>query len=95
MFVTDVLMSCSGIYEAIELRRIGKDYARTLREWKARLIENRAVVVEHYGEDLFTHYDHYFDAAERGFSSGLVDLLQVSLRKKPAAQARLARVRQG
>lgn len=93
--VDDVLMSCSGIYEAIELRRIGKDYARTLREWKARLIENRAVVVERYGEDLFTHYGRYFDAAERGFSSGLVDLLQISLRKKAAAQARLAKARQG
>lgn len=87
--VDDVLEASSGIYEVMELRRIGKDYARTLLEWKARLMANRKKVVERYGEPLFHHYDRYFDAAERGFSSGLVDLLQVSFRKKNRTSNRL------
>lgn len=89
--VDDVLEASRGIYEVMELRRIGKDYARTLLEWKARLIMSRAKVIDRYGEWLFHHYERYFDSAERGFSSGLVDLLQVSLRKKARISNKLAR----
>ncbi|MDA9444356.1 cyclopropane-mycolic acid synthase [Bradyrhizobium sp. CCBAU 51745] len=94
-YIDDVLEASNGVYEVMELRRIGKDYSRTLSEWKARLIKSRAKVIDRYGESLFHHYERYFDSSERVFNSGLVDLLQVSLRKKAQISNKLARPTNG
>jgi cyclopropane-fatty-acyl-phospholipid synthase len=85
----DISQSIRGLYEFVDLRRIGHDYARTLKEWKSRLVESEELILRDYNAQLFEHYCRYFDAAERGFTSGMVDLLQVSLRPiSPASRKR-------
>jgi cyclopropane-fatty-acyl-phospholipid synthase len=82
--VSDVQAAMVDLYEIVELRLIGQDYARTLNEWNIRLLANRDLIIEKYGEYVFDHYRTYFDAAKRTFESGFVDLLQVSLRQPKA-----------
>lgn len=79
--VSDIQAAIVDRYEISAMRRIGLDYARTLIEWNKRLILNQAIIVERYGQPLFDHYRTYFDAAQRCFESGYVDLLQVSLKR--------------
>jgi len=82
--VSDVQAALVDLYEIVELRLIGQDYARTLNEWNIRLLANRDLIIEKYGAHVFDHYRTYFDAAKRTFESGFVDLLQVSLRQPKA-----------
>jgi cyclopropane-fatty-acyl-phospholipid synthase len=82
--VSDVQAAMVDLYEIVELRLIGQDYARTLNEWNIRLFVNRDLIIEKYGVHVFEHYRTYFDAAKRTFESGFVDLLQVSLRQPKA-----------
>lgn len=69
------------LYEPIELRTIGLDYARTLKEWKKRLNSNKQKIISEYGEKLLHHYNCYFDSAIRNFENGYTSLLQMSLKK--------------
>jgi cyclopropane-fatty-acyl-phospholipid synthase len=78
--ITDIQQSIAGIYEIRELRTIGPDYARTLQEWKDRLV-SRAHLTTAYSEQLIKHYIAYFDCARRNFESGVTQLAQISLRK--------------
>jgi cyclopropane-fatty-acyl-phospholipid synthase len=80
--ISNLQMAMSKWYEPVELRTIGPDYARTLKEWKIRLNQNKRKIIAQYGEILFMHYNHYFDAAIRSFENGYISLLQMSLRKK-------------
>lgn len=89
--VSDIQAAIQEKYEIAECRRIGLNYARTLQEWRKRLLRHRAEIESRYGEELFAHYDHYFTAAERSFSAGITDLLQVSLRPARSVTKMLGR----
>lgn len=79
--ISDIQAAIIDKYEISAVSRIGLDYARTLNEWKQRLVFNKDVIIERYGQSLFDHYSIYFDAAQRCFESGYVDLYQVSLKR--------------
>lgn len=80
-YVSDIQAAISGLYEISEMRSIGSHYARTLAEWNRRLRSDKDRIVKRYGEDIYAHYDRYFNAAKSGFENGFTDLVQVSLRK--------------
>lgn len=85
----DIHAGAVGLYEAVEIRRIGGDYARTLASWHARLLEKRELAATQFGVAVVDHYLRYFEAAERSFESGVTDLVQVSLSPVPTASASL------
>ncbi len=76
----DIRASVAGLYEITEIRRLGKDYTRTLACWRERLLAQRPVASERFGPEVVDHYLRYFDAAGRNFDSGVTDLVQASLR---------------
>jgi cyclopropane-fatty-acyl-phospholipid synthase len=75
--ITDIQQASAGIYEIRELRTIGPDYARTLQEWKDRLL-SRPDLTAPYGSQLIEHYREYFDCARRNFETGVTELAQFS-----------------
>ena len=79
--ISDIQAAIIDKYEISAVSRIGLDYARTLNEWRQRLVLNKEMIIERYGQNLFNHYIIYFDAAQRCFESGYVDLYQVSLKR--------------
>ena len=79
--ISDIQAAIIDKYEISAVSRIGLDYAQTLNEWKQRLVFNKDVIIERYGQSLFDHSSIYFDAAQRCFESGYVDLYQVSLKR--------------
>jgi len=79
--ISDIQAAIIDKYEISAVSRIGLDYARTLNEWKQRLVLNKEIIITRYGQHLFDHYCIYFDAAQRCFESGYVDLFQVSLKR--------------
>lgn len=79
--ISDIQSAVVDKYEISAVSRIGMDYVRTLAEWKMRLIQNKDIVVERYGQSLFDHYTVYFDSASRCFETGYFDLYQVSLKR--------------
>jgi cyclopropane-fatty-acyl-phospholipid synthase len=81
----DILAASVGLYEVDEIRRIGKDYARTLVCWRARLLEQREFAAAQFGAPVVDHYLRYFEAAERSFESGVTNLVQMSLCPKLSA----------
>lgn len=79
--ISDIQAAIVDKYEISKVSRIGLDYARTLFEWNKRLELNKDKIVERYGQALFDHYRTYFDASQRCFESGYIDLYQASLRR--------------
>lgn len=75
----DIHAGSADRYKAVKIHRIGKDYARTLSCWRARLLEQRELAAAKFGVALVDHYLRYFEAAERNFKSGVIDLVQMSL----------------
>jgi len=79
--ISDIQAAIVDKYEISAVSRIGLDYARTLSEWNKRLELNQDKIIERYGQELFNHYRVYFDAAQRCFETGYIDLYQVSLKR--------------
>jgi cyclopropane-fatty-acyl-phospholipid synthase len=79
--VSDIQAATLDLYEISTAKRIGQDYARTLEHWDERLLANRGFIVDCYGTEVFEHYHTYFQSAMRGFRSGVIDLLQLSLKR--------------
>jgi cyclopropane-fatty-acyl-phospholipid synthase len=79
--ISDIQVSASDLYEISAIKRIGLDYARTLSEWHDRLVQNEREVRENFGDEIYEHYVKYFLSAKRNFESGVVDLVQLSLKK--------------
>ena len=75
----DIHTGSAGLYEPVEIRRIGRDYARTLACWRVRLLEQREFAATQFGLAVVDHYLRYFEAAERSFEAGVTDLVQMSL----------------
>ncbi|GLQ51720.1 class I SAM-dependent methyltransferase [Dyella flava] len=79
--ISDIQAATLDLYEISSSRRIGLDYAHTLKHWNERLLGSRPFIVANYGEAVFEHYRTYFQSAIRSFQSGVVDLFQVSLKR--------------
>jgi cyclopropane-fatty-acyl-phospholipid synthase len=79
--ISDIQASVIDKYEISAIRRIGLDYARTLSEWQKRLEQHKDNVILKYGQGLYDHYQVYFDASQRCFESGYIDLVQISLKR--------------
>jgi len=79
--IEDIKSSIVGRYEILEQKNIGSDYVRTLDAWQARLRENKSIIISNFSQELYDHYDRYFTMAARGFESGLLDLVQISLKR--------------
>ena len=79
--IEDIKSSIEGRYEILEQKNIGQDYVQTLRVWQERLQENKSNIISSFTQELYNHYDRYFSMAARGFESGLLDLVQVSLKR--------------
>ncbi|MGA4277145.1 class I SAM-dependent methyltransferase [Ralstonia nicotianae] len=77
--MSDIQAGMQDHYDVCECRHIGLDYARTLAQWRLRLQAHRTIIEARYGEALYQHYDHDFQAAERSFQAGVVSLAQLSL----------------
>lgn len=79
--ISDIQAAIVDKYEIAELTRIGHDYVPTLTEWNNRLVHNKDMIVEKYGEALFNHYTKYFTGARSCFETGYFDVVQVSLKR--------------
>lgn len=84
--ISDVQAASLDLYEISAVKRIGQDYARTLEHWDERLLACSAAIVANYGEAVLEHYHTYFQCAIRSFKTGVVDLLQVCLRRASAGR---------
>ena len=79
--LSDIQASAADLYEIRAVKRIGSDYARTLTEWLSRLQDAKSAVIARFSPDLFEHYQNYFESARRSFEAGVVDLVQLSLKR--------------
>jgi len=79
--ISDIQASAAGLYEINKLELIGKDYKKTLDCWLDRLKENKENIIQSYGSGVYHSYFEYFVAAGSCFESGLIDLLQISLKR--------------
>lgn len=79
--IEDLDAAIHKLYEPVKVKKNGRDYVRTLQVWKERFLQHEEIILKKYGEALFAHYNHYFDAAIRNFQDGYTSLLQMSLKK--------------
>ena len=79
--ISDIQAAIVDKYEISAANRIGQDYVRTVTEWDKKLVLNKEIVIDRYGQGLFEHYRTYFDAARRCLETGYADLYQVSLKR--------------
>jgi cyclopropane-fatty-acyl-phospholipid synthase len=65
-----------------EVRDIGPHYARTLRAWRTRFLENEDAVRAQGFDDRFVRtWEYYLALSEAGFATGMTQDLQVVLEK--------------
>jgi cyclopropane-fatty-acyl-phospholipid synthase len=61
------------------------DYARTLACWHRGVLEHEAAIEREYGRRFLRMWRYYLAYCECGFSTGSIDLMQLTLRKPVAA----------
>lgn len=79
--LADLQSATADLYDIVELRCLGADYVRTLDAWGARLQAQRVSLCRQHGEALVQHYERYFEVARRSFTSGIIDLAQLRLKR--------------
>ncbi len=57
----------------------GRDYARTLKRWDARVVAAHDAIVARQGEPFWRMWRYYLAYCEAGFNSGNIDLMQITL----------------
>jgi cyclopropane-fatty-acyl-phospholipid synthase len=68
-------------FELVALHNRRHDYARTLREWLARLKRQRARAVDVVGEAVVVRFERYLRLSIYMFEKGTCDLYQLHLRR--------------
>ncbi len=68
-------------FEVISVINDRMDYARTCREWLARLTANRSAAASLVGEDAVHLYERYLACSARQFERGQTTLLRIGLRR--------------
>jgi cyclopropane-fatty-acyl-phospholipid synthase len=79
--LADIAQGSERLFEIVALRNDREDYARTCREWLARLKANRARAVALVGEETVARYEKYLKYSIIGFHVGTTNLLRVSMRR--------------
>jgi cyclopropane-fatty-acyl-phospholipid synthase len=65
-----------------EMHDFAPDYARTLRAWRTRFLDNLAAVrAQGFDERFIRMWEYYLALCEGGFSTGLVQVQQIVLEK--------------
>ena len=65
-----------------EMRDYSADYARTLRAWRTRFLENLAEVrAQGFDERFIRMWEYYLALCEGGFATGLVQVQQIVMEK--------------
>ena len=65
-----------------EVRDIGPHYARTLRAWRTRFLENESAVRAQGFDDRFVRmWEYYLALSEAGFATGMTQDLQIVMEK--------------
>jgi cyclopropane-fatty-acyl-phospholipid synthase len=73
-------MARSSTLAVERLERFGDDYARTLREWRARLAAHRDAARALGCDDAcLRHWEYYFGYCEAGFRLGEIDVVEMVL----------------
>jgi cyclopropane-fatty-acyl-phospholipid synthase len=80
-FGHEVLAAAAPWFEIEKLFNHRLDYARTLREWQARLAQSAHRAADIVGEDGVAKYLRYLDESAMGFENGGVQLLRFQFRK--------------
>lgn len=52
----------------------GQHYARTLKEWRKNMMEEKTYIEKAYNNELILKYDYYFSICEAGFNSGMMGI---------------------
>jgi len=79
--LTDITAATERLFEVTELRSDRQHYARTTREWLARLRANRKEAVDFVGEEMVARYEKYLQLACVGFHIGSMGLVRLGLRR--------------
>jgi cyclopropane-fatty-acyl-phospholipid synthase len=68
----------------VERRELGRDYVKTLREWRTRFLAHRDEVLElGFDETFIRMWEFYLAYCEAGFRSGYLNDYQLSMRSDP------------
>lgn len=78
----DIIISSYSIFEVVALRNDRKDYARTCKEWKKRLMNNEEKAIGLVGADKYKMYLDYLDLSYLAFEVGFLDLYRITFQKR-------------
>lgn len=79
--IDQIELGAADRYEIVQLRRDPEDYARTCHEWWRRLKACEEAAVRVVGRSRVDHFLSFLQASERGFRSGVFDLLRIQFRR--------------
>ncbi|HEX8109877.1 MAG TPA: class I SAM-dependent methyltransferase [Kofleriaceae bacterium] len=78
--LANIAEATEGSFEIVSLRNDREDYARTCREWLARLQARREAAVAVVGEEVVARYERYLKYSFIGFETGNLALFRITLR---------------
>ena len=52
----------------------GQHYAKTLKSWREKIVENKNILIKKYGEKVFLKYEYYLASCEACFNLGHVGI---------------------
>ncbi|MDH3212060.1 MAG: cyclopropane-fatty-acyl-phospholipid synthase family protein [Myxococcales bacterium] len=79
--LSQIAAAAEGHFEIAALRNDREHYARTCREWFARLRAHRAEAAARVGAHTANHYERFLDASSRGFDAQIFCLFRIQLRR--------------
>ncbi|HEY8515428.1 MAG TPA: cyclopropane-fatty-acyl-phospholipid synthase family protein [Candidatus Binatia bacterium] len=77
----EIVEAADGLLEITRLRNDRMDYARTCREWARRLAAQRDAAEALVGRARVETYDRFLRMSAKGFASGGLVLLRITLRR--------------
>lgn len=80
--VEDLVAAANPCYEVMEMYSRRLHYKRTAECWLERLQQNRKVIQDRWGKDLYSGYDRYLSFCVRAFENNFQSLHQFSLRRR-------------
>ena len=79
--VEQITESMNIYFDTVSVEHFGKDYAKTLLDWRKRLIENRKKIT-HVEERIIRGFEYYLSWCEAGFNLGMLNVSQLSFSPK-------------
>ena len=89
----ELVAACGQSWEILSLVTRREDYGKTTAEWLRRLRDNERQIMDggwggrvmKNGETVWTNYERFLSTCITAFDQGWSSLVQMQLRKKPAA----------